>query len=112
MSAAVSDFVHPTLDEPVTSVAGHYVMTAERRLDDTEREILYLVGYAVVDSACCGVGGVSYAIVPGWIVEWHCSTSPEGRCISRVEPIVDPATQDRVRRIIEQREQVQQVRFG
>ena len=70
------------------------------------REVLYLVGCAVVDTSCCGAGGCAYALVPGFILEWKSQTDGDGLAVSQVEPIRDEVTQREVRRLIEEREPV------
>ena len=64
------DFAHPQLGREVTAIGGHYVFGKEIRMPFYSREILYFVGYAVLDSTCCGVGGVAYVLVAGFIKQW------------------------------------------
>jgi len=106
-----TEYTHPKLNQPVTAIGGHYVLVKEERLPFRGREVLYLVGYAVFDTSCCGVGGCGYALVPGFVVEWKSRTGEDGRPVSRVEPIRDEAVQREIRRLIQQRETVHQVRF-
>jgi hypothetical protein len=106
------DFVHPELGREVTAIGGHYVFIKEIRLPYLGREILYFVGYAVLDSSCCGVGGCAYVLVAGFIRQWKYKTDQNDGSNSRVEPIRDEAIQKEVRRLIQQREMVQQVTFN
>ena len=73
--------------------------------------MLYLVGYAVVDNSCCGVGGMAYALVPGFVLDWKSKTNDDGLAISLVEPVDDPTTQSRHPAIDQGKEVVHQIRF-
>lgn len=83
----------------------------EVRLPFRGREILYLVGHAAFDTTCCGVGGCAYVLVPGFVLEWRGKRNEDALPVSQVEPIYDEAVQEEVRRLIEKRETVHQVRF-
>ena len=105
------EFTHPRLGQEVTAIGGHYVFGKEIRLPFRGREILYLVGYAVLDSTCCGVGGVAYVLVPGYIQHWKFKKNQTDDSISRIEPIRDRATRRNLSRIIRQKEMGHQVTF-
>jgi hypothetical protein len=103
-------FVHPVLGEENDAIGGHYALVREVRLPDGGLELLYLVGYGVVDRSCCGVGGCGYVLVPGYVVGWQ--TGEEGgRPVSEVEPVTRKGDQDRLADVIRKRESIQQVRF-
>ena len=108
----IRDFVHPELGAEVTAIGGHYVFNREIRLPFTGRQILYLVGYAVVDTSCCGVGGCGYVRVPGFIRQWRYKKNAQDEAVSQVEPLLDPNVQDEVRKLIQQKEMVDQVIFA
>ena len=110
--SAARDYLHPRLDEQVDAVSGHYTLTDEKRLALADGEVLYFTGYAVVDTACCGPGGCGYALVAGTIVDYAYRHSEDGRPVSRVAPIDDPALQDAVRRRIMAADHVSQVLFA
>jgi hypothetical protein len=105
------EFVHHCLGEEIAAIGGRYVFVEEVRLPWGCGEVLYYVGYAVVDSSCCGSGGTAFAVVEGLIRQWHCARTPEGREISRVEPIEKAEAQAELRRLIKARELVLQVNF-
>ena len=105
-------FVHPLLDREHRAVAGSYAFIKEVRLPIEDREVLYLVGYGVMDTSCCGTGGVGYARVPGTVVKWRYAENENGRPVSEVEPIVDREFRERIRAAIIAAEQVGQVQFG
>lgn len=83
------DFVHPFLNEEIDAIAGHYTITKEEILPHERGPILYLVGFACMDTSCCGYKGCSYAIVAGHIEELSCGRSGDGRIISRVDPVAE-----------------------
>ena len=106
-----TEFSHPKLGQEVTAIGGHYVFGKEIRLGYKGREILYFVGYAVIDSTCCGVGGTAYVLVAGYIRKWKFKKSPDDTTISQVEPIFDHVDQKQVRKAIQRKEMVYQVEF-
>ncbi len=108
MNVASKDFIHPELNEEVTAIGGHYVPVKEIRLPFQDRQILYIAGYAIVDSSCCATGGCGYAQVPGFILDWKCKVSKEKNPVSRVEPIHDRATRKVIRQLIEKEEGIRQ----
>ena len=105
------DFTHPDLGQEVTAIGGHYVFGKEIRMSYDSREILYFVGYAVLDSTCCGVGGVAYVLVAGFIRRWKFKKNQNDCYISQIEPIGDQAVQKELRNAIQKREMVFQVTF-
>ncbi|HET92011.1 MAG TPA: hypothetical protein ENN99_14920 [Chloroflexi bacterium] len=105
------EYVHQELGREMTAIGGHYAWVKEGRVSVRGREVLYVVGYGLLDATCCGFGGLAYALVPGYLLEWRCRTNEEGGVISLVEPIQDEGIQKEVRRLIQKREGVQQVDF-
>ena len=105
------DFTHPLLGEKVEAISGHYVPEREMLIKAFDREVVYIVGHVVIDTSCCGPGGGSYALVPGFVVKWKYASSPEGFPVSLVEPINDEAQRGEIKKIIIEREQVNQVNF-
>jgi hypothetical protein len=107
----IREYLHEPLNQKVDAISGHYVFTKEGRLSYQNREILYLVGYAVIDTSCCGAGGCGFAWVPGYIVSWKSKVNAEGLPISQVEPIEDPEVRKETGDIIQKQEPVNQVQF-
>ena len=103
-TAEFQDFIHPNLGQEITVIGGHYVFNKEGRISFNGREALYLVGYAVVDTSCCGIGGCAYALVPGFIIDWKYKQDPNGLCVSQIEPIRDATDQKEIRRLIQKKE--------
>ena len=105
------DFVHPELGREVTAIGGHYVFGKEIRLPYNGQELLYFVGYAVLDSTCCGVGGCAYVLVPGFVRQWKYKKNQDDCFISKMNPIQDHSVQKDIRRLIQKKEMVSQVTF-
>ena len=104
-------YTHLELDKNVTCVAGYYTPQKEVRLKYDAREILYVVGRAVIESSCCGLGNWGYALVPGYIVSWQTRKNDAGLPVSEVEPISDEATKNNIRKIIKETENITQIEF-
>ena len=105
------DFTHPQLGREVTAIGGHYVFGKEIRMSFRSREILYFVGYAVLDSTCCGVGGVAYVLVAGFLRQWKYKKNQDECFVSQIETIVAQTIQKVVRNAIQKKEMVYQVTF-
>ncbi len=110
-SPIARDFTHLPLEHEIQAIGGHYVFTRELRMPYAGREILCLVGYGVVDTSCCGVGGCGFALVPGFILDWKYASTEDGSAISRVEPIEAEGLRQTLTRLIMQSEVVNQVKF-
>jgi hypothetical protein len=107
----LQDFIHPNLGQEITAIGGHYVFNKEGRISFNDREVLYMVGYAVVNTSCCGVGGCAYALVPGFINDWKYKKDINGLFVSQIEPIRNTIEQREIRRLIQKKEIIQQVTF-
>jgi hypothetical protein len=105
------EYAHRDLDQEVTAIGGHYRFCKEARIAFRGRPVLYLAGYAIFDSTCCGVGGCGYALVQGFVDNWKYRSDSEGFPISRVEEIGEPDIQVELGRLIQAEEKVQQVVF-
>lgn len=107
----IREYIHEKMNQEIETISGYYMFYKEVRFPFNNREILYVVGFAVIDTSCCGVGGCGYALVPGYIVSWGSRVDNQGRYISEVEPIRDKSTQQEVIRLIQDTEIVTQVQF-
>jgi hypothetical protein len=105
------EYTHLPVGQDVTCIAGYYTPRREVRLKYNSREVLYVVGQAVIDSSCCGLGTWGYILVPGYIVNWHKRTNADGLPVTEVEPISDRTVQDDIRRLITEAESIPQVEF-
>jgi hypothetical protein len=106
------DYVHPRLNEEVTAIGGHYVSERDERIKINGREVLYILGYSVMDTSCCGVGGGRFAVVPGWLVRYKYRTDDAGLPVSEVDPVEDEwETRRAIIGMIEKKEKYCSVRF-
>ena len=95
-------YTHLELGKDVEiGIAGYYTPQKEVRLKYNGREVLYVIGQAVVESSCCGAGSWTYAIVPGYIVNWQETKNEAGLPVSEVESILDEEARENIRRIIQ-----------
>jgi len=111
MHVEANEYVHGELNREVTAIGRHYVLSREVRMPFQGREILYVMGYAVLDTTCCGTGGLAYVHVPGFVLDWQGSKNGDGLAVSLVEPIRDKDMQREIRRLIEKTEVVHQIQF-
>jgi hypothetical protein len=109
--AGAADFIHPVLNEEIRTIGGYYMLAQEKRLFFSGREVLYYLGYAVADASCCGPGGCTYARVPGYIEQWRYRMNSDHRWVTQVKPVHAKADQEKLRRLIKEKERVQQVNF-
>ena len=108
----VSKYTHLELGvEYAAGIAGYYIPQKEVRLNYDNREVLYVIGHAVIESACCGTGSWGYALVPGYIINWQNSRNEAGQPVSEVEPISDEAAQSNIKKLIQTNESVSQIGF-
>ena len=107
----VREYAHEEMDQEVNAIAGYYTLDKEVRLPFGDREILYIVGSAVIDNSCCGVGGCGFAIIPGYVVSWKSRVDDQGRYVSEVEPIENRSVKQDVSRLIQDCELATQVQF-
>jgi len=106
------EYTHIKLDQECNCLAGYYAPQKEVRLEYNGREVLYVVGKAVIEAACCSAPGTwAYILVPGYIVNWQSRTNEAGLPVSDIEPISDKAVQQEIKRIIREAESIPQVDF-
>jgi hypothetical protein len=105
------DFIHPVLNEEVRTISGRYMLNQEKRLPYDGREVLYYLGCAVLDTSCCGTAGWTYALVAGFIEQWKYRVKADDLWVTRVKPLRDKAQQEKLLRLIKDKEPVQQVNF-
>lgn len=81
----VRDYVHLELGREIEAISGTYTPIKESMLNLNGRDILYVVGMAVIN--CCGSGSFPYATVPGQVVTWKGRIDESGLSVSQVEPV-------------------------
>ena len=109
--SVLKDYIHPVLNEEIRTISGHYILSRENRLPFNDRQVLYFIGCAVVDSSCCGTGGCAYALVPGYIRQWKYKLNAGNLAVTQVELIRDKDDRHALGLLIKEKEGVQQVNF-
>lgn len=104
------EYTHQELGKDFGGIAGYYTPLKEVRLTYQGREILYIVGHAVIESSCCGTGNWNYVLVPGHIIQWQERKNDAGLPISTVKPVEAKAQKD-LTQIIEARENTNCISF-
>jgi len=106
-------YTHLKLDKDVDiGIAGYYTPQKEVRLKYNGREVLYVIGQAVIESWCCGApGSWQYVMVPGYIVNWQNTNNENGLPVSEIEPILGEEARHNIRQIIQTRETISPVEF-
>lgn len=107
----MNKYTHLELNQDINALAGYYTPLKEVRLKYDGREVLYVVGQAVIDSSCCGTANYYYAVVPGYIINWQKEKNEAGLPVSEVEPVSDKAARDSIGKTIEEAEHVSQIEF-
>lgn len=106
----IREYTHE-LNREIRSISGGYELEREGKFEIHGKEVLYVVGNAIMDSSCCGVWGCRYALVPGYVKKFKTRQDEQGLWISEVEPVIDGATRQKITRLLEEKELVQQVQF-
>lgn len=111
-SPVTTQYTHLELGKEIEAGSGrYYTPQQEVRLKYQGREVLCVIGQAVVEASCCGSGNWRYAIVPGYIVNWQKTRNDAGRPVSEVELISDEATRENIRKTLETKEGVVLIGF-
>jgi hypothetical protein len=98
----MAQYTHPALGEEVQTHGGYFIPKEERLLPYGGREILYIVGDAVIESSCCGTGSWIYIQVPGFVDSGGPPWSSKAQ-VSYVEPIRDHADRENVLKLLLER---------
>ena len=106
----MKEYIHQTGEE-VRAIGGGYELQSEDILELDGKKILYVLGYGVFDTSCCGVGGCRYALVPGLLHEYKASTTPDGHFVSQVQPVIDEELRGKISKQLLAKEAIQQVQF-
>jgi len=104
------NYVHQKLNEDVQSISGTYTPLKELHIKHNDREVLCVIGAAVVDTACCGSGNFAYATVPGYIVGLKEKTNEDGLPVSRIEPVEEDSKRE-IAQMIKKTEGIQNINF-
>jgi len=105
------EYVH--LPEGSDAHSGHGVKAHwdERTVRHGERDVLYLLTDAVVDTVCCGDRVFHYATVVGYITDRRTGGPDFGQQISLVQPVSDPTAQSEIEALLKKEDADLQVSF-
>ena len=111
----VLEYTHLPLGIDVPAYAGYYSPEKEVRIPFHGREILYVIGQVVIESACqeitCTTGSSYYAIVPGYILKWQYRQNEDGLLVSEIETITDFKIRKEIEQILREREAATRIEF-
>ena len=111
------EYIHQRLNDETSVPAGHFTLLKELRLGTEGGEVLCVTGVGVLERSCCeglylmGGRGGPYAVVPGYIISWHCGESEAGLPVSEVEPVREQAAKRQIAAVIEQTEGIRNIEF-
>jgi hypothetical protein len=108
--SVIIEFTHPELGEDVQGRAGFYTPVEEFTMPYNGREVLYVLGTARVERACCGAAGNwGYVQVPGFLVRRQVRGGRNTPAVSEVEIIENQNDRNRIREALLQKYQGAQV---
>ncbi|MDD3718814.1 MAG: hypothetical protein PHP28_09155 [Actinomycetota bacterium] len=96
----MAEHVHQPMGEEIRSIAGYYMVLEEGVLEYKDREILYLVEAAVVDTSCCGRGGMGFIMVPGYINILKARRNEDGLWVSDVDRVEGEEDRREITRLV------------
>ncbi len=106
----LKDYTHIDIGKEIRFISGFYEVEEEKRIKFKNDEILVIIGHAIVDSACCGIGACRYALVPGKIKRWKYRKDENGNVRTEVETISDEEKKE-FEKYIKEKEVLNQVVF-
>jgi hypothetical protein len=109
----MAEHIHQPLEEEIRSIAGFYMVLEECVLEYKDRELLYLVEMAAVDTSCCGRGGMGFIMVPGYINALKTRRNKDGLPVSDVDRVEGEEDRKEITRLLLARHPgFQQVNFA
>lgn len=105
------EYKHQEPGTEVRFIAGEYTIVEEQRIAHRGRDLLIVVGIAVVESSCCGTQGCRFLNVPGYVTAWKHCRMENGIHVSEVEPIEDLDEQADIRALLERQFPYSQILF-
>ena len=105
------DYVHQKLGQDIQSISETYTPQKEVRLEYEGKQVLCVIGMAVVDTACCGSGSFLYATILGYAVTWKDRQIESGLAVSQVESIEDEKARQAIEKILRETENINNFNF-
>jgi hypothetical protein len=95
----------------VRAVAGWYEIQSEETIDVDGQPVAYVIGRAVMDSACCGSWGCRFAIVIGFVKSRPAHGEESELYGLEPVPVSGEKWRRRVSKVIAMAEDVEQIQF-
>jgi hypothetical protein len=108
----MAEYVHETPGTEIYSISGRYSIIEEGTMTHSGRVLLYRVGIATIDNACCGSGGCRFIHVSGYVKAWQHHVRPDGLPVSLVECVSGKHERKRIEALLHQQFPHSQVVFG
>ncbi|MEJ5187191.1 MAG: hypothetical protein WHT46_08945 [Candidatus Geothermincolales bacterium] len=99
----MAEHVHQPIGEEIRSIAGYYQVLEEVVIEYEGRDLFYLLEAAVVDTSCCGSGGMAFIAVPGFLKRWRYRVNEDGLFVSEVERVQGEEEKKRIARFLKSR---------
>ncbi len=99
----MAEHVHQPLEEEIRSIAGYYMVLEEGVLEYRDRQILYLVQMAAIETSCCGRGGMGFIYVPGYVTALKARRNRDGLWVSDVERVEGEEDRREITRLLRAR---------
>ena len=96
----MAEYIHQKPGTEIQCIGGHYTITEEGWMTYRERTLLYVVGVAIVDSACCGAGGCRFINIPGYVKSWQFKIHMDDLWVSEVEPITSENDRNDIKKLL------------
>jgi hypothetical protein len=94
------EYNHLELGVEVHNIAGYYVPLEEHIIPFDGKDLLFLLGFACIESSCCGVRSWNYIQVPGFLTGKNSKGSEGITGVSEVDTIEDTPTRLRIAEIL------------
>ncbi len=85
----MKEYIHRQPGEEAQILPWSFTLVEEGRMPCGGRDVLYVVGDALVGSSCVGVGTLRYIHVPGYVAQWHHRLDADCNPVSAVDPVTD-----------------------
>jgi len=106
----IKDYKHIEAGKEIRFISGFYEVEEEKKIKFKDGEVLVIIGHAIVDTSCCGMGGCRYALVPGKIRKFRYKRDEDGSEWTEVE-VLNPQEKAEFEKILKKAEVINQVIF-
>ena len=107
----MKQYIHEELEKEVLSISGSYTLHEEERLRYGGKDVLYIIGTAVMDTTCRGVGGCRFINIPGYVVSWKGRNNDSGLPVSEIDPITEAGERKEIKNLLDEKYPNSQINF-